>query len=1223
MANKQQKALERIFDGFTRKTMLLFVGQADKREGLRKLLEMPWRIIFTTRFRTTEQDTAASFEDLKDIIPGEKIKITEQSSDSIDSEYDVNLIKIDQEEDPFTENKCFADNCKDILKGYMKNKNNDLVIYGFDEQADGGSELYKLIWDISYNAQVVGNITFLNSDISDQNKAKLNSLGNVMICETPFENMLKRYGYSDVKGYFSEGDSALADTDFFYSNDKKVRINRNDLLGKRADTELLTENFVYKKTPMGKIALKKNFWEFMLPKRYTFPEWYGYFKKSRFYIIRETDEKLYKTVSKALKKADDTPIILYGAPCSGKTAAVGELAYRIYEERKNPVVFIRSGKEKPDARSFNDFLVKLKNMAGEEQPVLIIWDSSAINQGNRTASNSAQELRHELNEIYGRRFVLLCTAYEYKESTEDSYNTEDSESAENGNKKTRSFHIERYLGGDEKTDFLKALGNILRTYNALENREINALIKKYEEQDRADISMLFYDLSTKFESILSEGLRIERSVMSDYICEKIEKLRPKVFGSSLSSDQIKLLISYMAQNKSQESDDKKASQQNNVKSYDEQKKQLDDFNLCIALFGQVDMKAPALLARSFYPGIDPYGVAYIPWIDHRYLDDSYEDYFCFRNNLEAEMFIKSYFDGDMDRQKKYNVVFGMLKRMIRYFNDDPEARNSFFVKKSITDFLRSYGPNKDNTDKSRAYSGYKLVPDSLDELKKLIKPLRDLLNDNFDRDGAFTIIYANFCHEFFKDKIRDKDQFSDEEAAEQIKLFPEYMELLQNVISACRDAVLRVENEIKNTGSTKYNHYLKAEKNSLATEMAICDSQLKLIHQSYIDLCREKNTKPDSRFDQNQSLISMNFGDIFDILNSIIEYDQENEYCYNALLRSFEAYVKTVGRGDKADPGYVFKVGIIIDKGETIFPPSSRFYKKVLALKDHFENKLDLDGIERIESGSLTDSEEDIRLAVYSRYYNDDTTKLGVILYACRNEMKNSGNVERVFKFLNRKDILPALRDDHYANEFRLRVAWEHFTGSRFVIQDECQCISLTEKNWTVIRDICADYYECTARYYDGTEPKKDSNVVRKPSIMLVYALSRFYTGENHRDTKQFIEKNIKEEMFFNSYIRMSTPFMICEFLEDGGTPKNGITKKYSGQIVSEPSDKNTGEVSIDRTDIECRCNSRNIAREFLPKMGTNLRDIELGLGYMGFSVYTETGRENKVRAIQKKRKGR
>ncbi len=1246
MANNEQKALERIFDGFSRKKMLLFIGQADKNNGLRKLLEMPWRIIFTTRFKSTELKTSASFEDLMDILSG-KIKILDHQSDKIDLEYDINVIKIssvdleDDYNDDYDQKELFSDSYKDILKSYMR-KNNDLVIYGFDYRSDGeadkGSGLCKLIYKISKDAECIGNVTFLDSVLADKDKNILSSkLSNVTICEMPFEDMLERYGYSDVKGYFrdEENDSELADTDFFYSSGKMVRINRNDLLGKPTEMELLTENFIYKTVPRGKLALKNKFWKFMLPRRFTFPEWYGYFAKSRFYIERNTDKKLYDIVSKALEKADDTPIILSGAPCSGKTAAIGELAYRIFEERKNPVVFIRAGKEKPDARSFNDFLVKLKNTAEEEQPVLIIWDSSAINQGKMTAIDSARELRHELSGIYGRRFVLLCTAYQYSNEPDDETDAaEKNNGSEEYRKSIRSVNLKRSLGGEEKNDFLKKLGNNLRSYDALENRVINSIIKKYEDQDKADISMLFYDLSTKFESILSEGLRLEQSVMADYICEKLDKLSPRVSGSSLSEKQIALLRSFMASNKDDEDEEPEKEQKNKDESYKEQKKKLNDFNLCIALFGQVDMKAPAVLARSFYPEIDPYGVEYIPWIDHGYLEDSYEDYFCFRNNFEAAKFIENHFEGEENSPKKYDTVFGMIKSMICCFHEDEEARSSFFVKKSIIDLLRCYGPNKDNANRHHPYYSYKLTPTKFDDLTALIKPLSELLNDSFDKDGAFTIIYANFCHEFFnaiaEDVGKGEDQISDEEAEKQIELYPEYMKLIQNVITGCQNAVGRVKDEIGNTTSSRYGRYLKAERNSLVTEMVICDSQLKLIRHRYFKFCGSKGKEPDSRFDD---LSTLNFGYIYDVMKSIIESDPTNEYYYISLLRSFKAYAETSDEDNADILGYTVWVGDLIDRGEENIPSSfgsGRFQNKVLEFRSYEKRiELGLDDIEKLEKGQEADGGDNERLAVFRKYY--EKNKLSVILYACRNEMKNPGGIDRVFNLLNREDLLQIFKRDHYANEFRFRVAWEHFTGSKFNLFDECQCIALTNDQWEFIRNICSDYYECTAKYYDGSRPKKESIVSRNPSILLAYALSDFYCRANdpnvYQDTGRFIEKNIRDEMFYNTYVRMRTPFMICGSLKESGDPVNGTPKIYSGVVSSDPADNkdsDTGKVVIDRINLECRCHSRNIGGASLPKRGTVLKDIELGLGYMGFSVYNKKGRENqKKRSEQKKGKGR
>ena len=159
----------------------------------------------------------------------------------------------------------------------------------------------------------------------------------IIFCETSLSQAFEKSGIS-----LKKTDNVLAENDdFFYCLGHRISIDKSTLPGIRSDTELLTEKFIYQKIPIGKIALKDAFWEYILPDRYTFPKWFGYFPKSRFYIDRtEIDEKLYQRVVKALKNGSEEPIILYGEPCSGKTCAIGALAYRIYTEHQYPVVFI-------------------------------------------------------------------------------------------------------------------------------------------------------------------------------------------------------------------------------------------------------------------------------------------------------------------------------------------------------------------------------------------------------------------------------------------------------------------------------------------------------------------------------------------------------------------------------------------------------------------------------------------------------------------------------------------------------------------------------------------------------------------------------------------------------------------------------------------------------------------------------------------------------------------
>ena len=72
------------------------------------------------------------------------------------------------------------------------------------------------------------------------------------------------------------------------------------------------------------------------------PQWYGYAKRNGFAVKRDFEEELYRAVIDGIESNSNTPIILAGQSSSGKSVALGALAFRVFQERKYPVLFINN-----------------------------------------------------------------------------------------------------------------------------------------------------------------------------------------------------------------------------------------------------------------------------------------------------------------------------------------------------------------------------------------------------------------------------------------------------------------------------------------------------------------------------------------------------------------------------------------------------------------------------------------------------------------------------------------------------------------------------------------------------------------------------------------------------------------------------------------------------------------------------------------------------------------
>ena len=1196
--------------------MILFVGQSASEEDMKKIADLNWYMIFTTKRDVSSSANMnaldvpnSDFDKLCDIFKNKKkeVRIITPGNEVESTDGILNIIKISNDGEEinfFSESSDFStDQYKGILSNLLINKHNDLIVLGFDEKKDKGSELYDVLWKISNKSEKKrGKIVFWNSDVNEKAKKILED-AQIIFCETSLSQAFEKSGIS-----LKKTDNVLAENDdFFYCLGHRISIDKSTLPGIRSDTELLTEKFIYQKIPIGKIALKDAFWEYILPDRYTFPKWFGYFPKSRFYIDRtEIDEKLYQRVVKALKNGSEEPIILYGEPCSGKTCAIGALAYRIYTEHQYPVVFIHPQDSEVvgvSAREINELLAiiddKTTNIGDKttdktEKNILLIWDSSAEipedNKNNHDISEDKKNddvpdkkenndeipknisaLYNQLVNNYGRRVVMVGTSYKYESCKKSK-----------SKKSKKQLVIERKI--EKKEDFLKKLEKVLRDYNVMENKYISCLINKYESiPDLEDIALLFDDLTTLFDEFFSKALKLEQHVLTDYVIDQLNKKREMAGFESFNNPFSKLSKAELAffDDDDEETDKEKDSEEEKPANMEKQKKQFEIFNLCISLFGQIDMKIASPIAFYFFPEMELQKIEYIPWLRYHYLDDSNIFYICFRSAREAQLHLKNYFQSSNEEPK--NIVKFIIREIISYFKNDIDAQMSDFIKKSIVDFLRYYGPNKISYTNSE-YNNYKIKPGNLDELKEIINPIYDLLASYDDKDGSFSIIYATYNHEFFRELLKSSSVLSSTEndTDKMIKSMEQSMEQLQKTIGICKKAIDQV-NESVNKNFYPYT-YLNKQRNSLITEQTICDTLLKQCQTKYLSACTKNNKEPDKKW--SNVLVSKNFDDIYRQISGIITCDPENDYFYNALFQSFEAYVDMEKmKGRSVDVGHIVKMGILIDEGNNNLPSQctgtgSEFWS-------HIEN------FNNLSSTPLTiDDVKNGNLGSYQKYYDDIKTKAGVIMYACR----NTYDIKKVFDFLNENDINTAMKKNYYANEFMLRVTWEYFTGKKFVFTDECQCVGLKNEQWKVLYDICSDYIE-------NTRSGQNQTFIRKPTILLVYALAMLQTGKgNHLETIKFIKTNITEEIFFNNNVRMRTPFIFCN--------SDGVPLKYNGTVIGQDYKKNTGNVKIGN--FICRCNCHNINAKDVPVPGTRMNNLELGLGYTGFSIYTEEGRVRK-----------
>ena len=122
---------------------------------------------------------------------------------------------------------------------------------------------------------------------------------------------------------------------------------------------------------------------------------------------------------------------------------------------------------------------------------------------------------------------------------------------------------------------------------------------------------------------------------------------------------------------------------------------------------------------------------------------------------------------------------------------------------------------------------------------------------------------------------------------------------------------------------------------------------------------------------------------------------------------------------------------------------------------------------------------------------------------------------------------------------------------------------------------------------------------------MLLQALSLIQISGDYYEANRLLE-SIREDMFFSAP-RMRVPYLLCN--------EDGSPWKFSGKVIQVDDQRHRGFIKVDNVPLNLgtktgvRFYQKNIGRKSLPHKNDVLTDLEMGIGYMGFSMYTETGR--------------
>lgn len=1008
-------------------------------------------------------------------------------------------------------------------------------------------------------------------------------------CENGLYETLKSIEQNAVEN--ADGIPFGTDKRLFYTGGQPVTIDSKVLLRCRNFVQLLTEESVNRIAPFGRAEQSIWYYNFLNESSAT-PQWYGYHEQSHFHLKRPFEGRLINWTHKLLDRAGvmphgPAPIILLGAPGSSKSVALGALAYNIFCERKNPVIYIKGDSlllgpaGEDEMEQLNELLMTIERYGKDGERILVLWDSSSY----KDVSGMAYELTQCLKDRGRRRFVLVCTAYG---------RTSDNDKEFDGN--CYLVHSSRVMSEREKFQ----LRCDARKYLNRSDEEVRNIWKGLEGEADNDIFTYFYRLADEIRPQLEGRLTHEHRMVASYVNKRLADMAHHKIEDSIENNVMAqaLLKAGIVLTTDEMDSINKAEQDNLDDRFDIAK-----FDICVAMFSRFRLDAPyeLLTSISCKNGMDDAAGGFIdkdlfslittdiPWI--RYEADVNGNFvFRFRNSLEAEIFLKN---NGVDANRQMQTVIEILDTYskicsIRGYEDDA-------VKQSVAALLRMIGPNSKYIPFMKDGDRYAEHNELLKKLDMVIDKLSNMLSgtvDNFDNDALFGCILVTFIRERYGSLWNDMDDDNESEDSCVIRL-----QKLQNA----SDIALSIVNDLE---AQEHDNHITRQINTLRVEISQCSTFMR----SILDGCSEQ-----MRREFEPSLLK--YHHLYQMLVEVIDADSTNGYAYNALFKLFEDEYERCANDSVRQVQMASGICTILDDACSLeinnrgMNGTDEIAKHIVNIKAIY-NKFDVT-IENIENGSCPSEFKKLFDTMLSQQ------RAAGIMFVCQREIEMAGisgkaisereehdekeyvlnseqlNVcQKIVDFMQKDECVQCVEQDLRSIHMLLRVQW--MLSNKRAMNDwrEAQLTYITNGGWKKIAHICEMYENCDAEGH-------------RPVVKLIYALAITQLDKNYEKANRMVESIEGNSM---SSRRMSVPYMLCN--------ENGTPKKFSGTVRST---KNYGGF-INVNGVPSRLGKKdgvrfsmsNIGRHFMPKLNEMLSVLELGLGYTGFSVYTEEGRKEK-----------
>lgn len=298
-------------------------------------------------------------------------------------------------------------------------RNGIILIEDFEEDCFCHKEFRKAFRSL-YQEQK--QVYFFNCKSKDQYIQDLEKQGIAVIIEESINDFFRDF-YPENEEYIetTQSDKNLQ----IYIEAEKTGLptsfNPRQLIETETFATLLSINLLNEvKIPQN---MYKEYFYLFLKNSVREPQWYGY--NLGFNLHRHYEDELYKKVKKGLEsvgKRNNRPLLIVGQTGTGKSISLAAIAYKIFNEKKYPVIYINNpeisfhsnleykqkGINKKSSFVFNalDALIERLESMGATA-ILVAWDMSSYSTGRNNCYRLYQALLAR-----GRKVYLVSTAYE-------------------------------------------------------------------------------------------------------------------------------------------------------------------------------------------------------------------------------------------------------------------------------------------------------------------------------------------------------------------------------------------------------------------------------------------------------------------------------------------------------------------------------------------------------------------------------------------------------------------------------------------------------------------------------------------------------------------------------------------------------------------------------------------------------------------------------------------